>query len=78
MSIVDFLFYDLFPLLLSFVNRVFDTLGKSVKELVSDWIDFDLPDWSIFDTPLLLFMFGSGLTLFVAYTLIKWILDLVN
>lgn len=78
MTIVDFLFYDLFPLLLSFVNRVFNTLGKSLKELVSDWIDFDLPDWSIFDTPLLLFMFGSGLTLFVAYTLIKWILDLVN
>lgn len=78
MELVDFLFFDFFPLILDLTDRVFDFLGKSVSELVSDWIGLDLPNWDIFDTPLLLFMIGSGLTVFVAFTLIKWIIGIIT
>lgn len=78
MDLVRFLFYDLFPLLLGIVDRTFDFLGKSVSQLVYDWIQVNLPDWAIFDTPLILFMIGSGLTLFVAFTLIKWIIGIIT
>lgn len=74
---VDFLFYDLFPLLVGIYDRVVSIVTLSVRSLISDYIGISLPSWEWLDFSLLALMLGVGLSFFVIYTLIKWILDIV-
>lgn len=77
MQVVEFLFYDLFPQLLQLAQRILVVFGSSVRELTSEYLNITLPDWSIFNTPLLLFMIGSGIILFCVLTLVKWVIGIV-
>lgn len=77
-SIVDFLFYDFFPLILGIADRVFDFLGRSYRDIVKDVIGITLPAWGILDVPLILIMLGTGLGLYVALTLAKWIIGILT
>ena len=77
-SIVDFLFYDFFPLILGIADRVFDFLGKSYRDLIYDWVGISLPSWGILDVPLILIMLGTGLGLYVSLTLAKWIIGIIT
>lgn len=78
MDIVDFLFYDLFPTLLGLFDRVFGFLGSSLSDLLDGWLNFDLPNWAVFQAPLLVVMLGSSIVVFCSMTLVKWIIDIVT
>lgn len=77
-SIVDFLFYDFFPLILNLADRVFNFLGKSYRELVYEFIGLELPDWGLLNVPLILIMLGAGLGVYVSLTLAKWIIGIIT
>lgn len=76
--VVDFLFDVLFPLLLRLPAIIFDILNYSLRDLIADFIGVSLPSWSWLNFSLLALMLGSGLSFFLIFTLIKWILDLIS
>lgn len=76
MNVVDFLFDDLFPLLLDLPDLVFDIFSFSFRDLIGDLLA--LPDWEWLDYSLLALMLGAGLFFFVIFTLVKWFLDFIT
>lgn len=64
-----------------FLNNWFDNLfTKSIKDVLAviDSSFVNLPDWGIFDITLGAFILGAGLTYYVAYQLITWVLNVIT
>lgn len=75
---VDFLFYDLFPMILGFFDKVFSVITLSIRSLITGNFDIPLPDWEWLDFSLLALMIGVGFSFFVIFTIVKWILNLIT
>lgn len=73
----DFLLNELLPLLGDFSKVVYDLLTMTLADLISK-VGITVPSYEWLDYSVLAFMLGGGLFLFLAITLIKWILDIVN
>lgn len=62
-----------------FINNWFERLfEKSVGQWLNLVFDLNLPlDWAVFEISLGTFMFGTGLTFFIGYSLVKWFIDIL-
>lgn len=76
----------LYELILGFGDFVFFVFNLKVSEVIEYTIPYGIPaaiikfiaDSTIGDYSLLVVTFGSGITLFVGLTIIKWIIGIVQ
>lgn len=60
-----------------FYNWYTNLFTMTMRDAFSVVLDIPIPDWAFLNTSMGVFMFGSGLAIYVGYQLIKWVVDIL-